>query len=272
MRKIFSLLFAAFIAVTASATTAADTIDTKTAKRTARELKDTDKNLINAALKGWKLKIGAGFNIGGASPLPLPKEIRKIESFNPLLNVMLEADVHKKFGKSRWGVMLGARFEMKGMETDAQVKGYRLSAHEADGAEVKGVWTGGVKTKLKNSYVTVPVLATCQINQRWRVGAGPYFSYLLDGEFKGEAHHGYIRDTDPTGPKTEMESATYDYSSALRKFHWGVQAGAEWNAYKHLVVTAYLQWGINGIFPHDFEDVSFALYPIYGTVGFAYEF
>mgnify|MGYP003547469596 FL=1 len=33
-----------------------------------------------------------------------------------------------------------------------------------------------------------------------------------------------------------------------------------------------LQWGLNGIFPSDFESVTFDLYPIYATLGFSYVF
>lgn len=102
--------------------------------------------------------------------------------------------------------------------------------------------------------------------------AGPYFSYMFNGSFTGEAYDGYIRDQNPTGEKAEVSRATYDFSSSLRHFSWGVQAGGEFQAYKHLTVFANLQWGLNGIFPDNFESVTFALYPIYATVGFAYLF
>jgi hypothetical protein len=58
----------------------------------------------------------------------------------------------------------------------------------------------------------------------------------------------------------------------LRRFHWGVQVGGEFRAYKHLAVFANLQWGLNGIFPSDFNSVTFDLYPIYGNLGFSYLF
>ncbi len=274
MYKIFSLLFAAAFSLNATAGTLteipADDLD-KTVSD-VRPVEDSDKNLLKAALKGWTVKLGAGFNIGGAAPLPLPAEIRKIEGFKPRVNFAIQGDASKQFGKSRWGMMVGVRFEMKGMETDAKVKSYRLRATNPDGGVVNGVWTGNVKTKVNNSYLSFPILATCKFGERWKIGFGPYLAYMINGEFSGEAYDGYIRDTDPTGEKAEVAVATYDYSSSLRHFHWGVQAGAEFRAYKHLLVTAYLQWGLNDIFPDDFADVSFALYPIYGTVGFAYEF
>ena len=47
------------------------------AQREVEPAKETDTNLIKAALKGWHVRLGAGFNIGGTSPIPLPAEIRQ---------------------------------------------------------------------------------------------------------------------------------------------------------------------------------------------------
>lgn len=234
---------------------------------------DTDDNLLKAALKGWHVRIGAGLNIGGTAPLPLPREIRDIRSYSPKFNVAIEGDVHKLFNKSKWGMLLGVRLETKGMKTDAGVKNYHMEAVNADGSgKINGAWTGGVVTEVSLSCLTFPVLATYDISPRWQVSAGPYFSWIYNGKFTGEAHDGYIRDQNPTGEKAEVTRATYDFSGDLRRFNWGVQAGGMFKAYKHLAVRADLQWGLNGIFPSDFSSVTFDLYPIYATVGFAYLF
>ena len=137
---------------------------------------------------------------------------------------------------------------------------------------VSGYWTGKVETRVKNSYLTIPVVALYQINERWNISAGAYASYLLDGEFSGAAYDGYLREGDPTGEKTELGNAAYDFSNDICKFQYGVQAGAEYKIYKHLAIFADLKWGLNGIFPSDYSSVTFALYPIYGTLGFTYIF
>lgn len=237
-----------------------------------KEAKETDTNLIKAALKGWHVRLGAGFSIGGTSPLPLPAEIREIKSYNPTLCIQLGAEAHRKFDK-HWGVMWGVRFETKGMKTDARVKNYHMEAVNDEGTgKVEGAWTGKVKTEVNNKYLTFPILATYSFNDRWMVQAGPYFSYLINGDFSGKAYDGYIRDQDPTGQKAEVSSASYNFSGNLRRFAWGVQLGGEFKAYKHLSVSADLTWGLNSIFPSNFTSVTFALYPIYGTLGFHYLF
>ncbi len=241
--------------------------------QTKKEVSDTDKNLINAALKGWHIRLSAGYNIGGTAPLPMPREIRGIESYNPGLNLSIEGTVEKMFGKGNWGMRWGVRLEAKGMTTKAETKNYHMEAWNTDGSgQVIGAFTGKVKTNVNNTYLTLPVLAVYRINERWNISAGAYASYLLDGEFTGTAYDGYIRDQNPTGEYTDVTRAEYDFSEDIRKFNWGLQAGVEYKAYKHLALFANLQWSMNGIFPSDYGSVTFTLYPIYGTLGFTYLF
>lgn len=260
MKRITTAFLAAFLALSISA-------------QERSRISDTDNNLIKAALKGWHIRLSAGYNLGGAAPLPLPREIRSIDQYNPGLNFAVEGTVEKMFGKGNWGVRWGIRLETKGMTTKAKTKNYHMEAWNTDGSgKVVGAFTGKVKTNVSNSYLTLPVLAVYRINERWNVSAGAYASYLLDGEFTGSAYDGYIRDQDPTGEYADVTRAEYDFSNDLRKFNWGLQAGAEYRAYKHLALFANLQWSMNGIFPSDYGSVTFPLYPIYGTLGFTYLF
>lgn len=253
MKNIYATLFAVMIALTATA-------------QERSFISNTDKNLQNAEKAGWQVRLSAAYNIGGTSPIPLPVEVRAIEGFNPGLHFSIAGDVQKGITEA-WALRCGIRFETKGMTTDADTKMYHM---ELEGIE--GVFTGKVKTKVKNSYLTLPVVGVYNISTRWSVNAGAYVSYLVDGEFSGSAYNGYLREKDPTGPKQEIPSAGYEFSDKLRKFNWGLQAGFEYRAYKHLGVFANLLWSMNGIFPTDFGGVTFALYPIYGSLGFAYIF
>lgn len=238
--------------------------------------KNENKTLLNAALHGWEYEIRAGISIGGASPLPLPAEIRSIDSYNPTLAILLEGNAIKWFGTDKkWGLTTGVRLESKNMTTRATVKNYSMEIIGSDGNRLKGNWTGGVRTKLRNSYVTVPVLATRKFGQRWSVKLGPYFSYLMEGDFSGDVYEGYLREGNPTGQKivfADGAMATYDFHHDLNRFQWGVQAGADWKAFKHLKVFADLTWGLNDIFKKDFHTISFAMYPIYLNFGFGYAF
>jgi hypothetical protein len=238
--------------------------------------KDRSENLVQSQTPGWEIRIKAGFKIGGMAPIPLPGEIREIKSYNPTLSTPLEANITKWLGADRkWGITSGLKLENKGMITKARVKNYNMEIIGDGGERVSGRWTGNVKTKVRNTCITLPVLAAYRVENRWAFRAGPYTSILTEGEFSGHVYDGYLREGDPTGPKIEFSDgriAAYDFSKELRRFAWGIQAGASWRTFKHLDLYADLSWGLNDLFKNGFNTVTFAMYPIYADIGLGYTF
>lgn len=242
----------------------------------AKAQKDENKGIIWSSLRGLEYTIKGGFNIGGTSPIPLPREIRSIDSYNPTLCVSIEGDIKKWFDtQKKWGMMIGLKLETKGMKTKATTKNYSMEIIASGGETMKGSWTGGVQTKVSLSDFTIPLVALYQLSNRVSLSAGPYISITINKEFAGYVYEGYLREIDPTGEKVEFSGdsqAPYDFSDDLRSFQWGVRIGAEWKAFKHLIVYGDLSWGLNDIFKSDFETITFAMYPIYLNIGFGYAF
>ncbi len=233
--------------------------------------KDRTSYLIKSAFRGLEYEIKAGFSIGGVSPIPLPSEIRELVSFHPTLLIAIEANATKWFN-DEWGIESGIRLEDKGMKTDARVKNYNMEMTAEDGGFMKGAWTGYVSTKVRNSYITFPILATYKISPRWVIKGGVFMSYMAEGQFSGLAYDGYLRNGDPTGQKINVTEASYDFSDDLRRFAWGGQLSGEWRAFKHLNVYADLTWGANDVFKKSFKIIEFNMYPIYLNMGFGYVF
>lgn len=237
---------------------------------------DRNRGIIQSALYGLEYEIRAGFNIGGTTPLPLPAEIRALTSYQPNVNLAIEGDIIKWVDKAKeWGVILGFRMETRGMEAEARTKNYSMEIIGVGGERMKGNWTGMVKTRYRASFFTIPVLAAWNVSGRLRLTAGPYLSFMTNGDFGGYVFDGYLREGNPTGNKVSFEGdsmASYDFSEDLRNFQWGVQAGVSWRAFKHLNVHADLEWGLNDIFQKDFKTITFSMYPIYLNVGFGYAF
>lgn len=237
--------------------------------------KDRNMGIIRSALIGLEYEIKAGFNIGGTSPLPLPAEIRKINSYRPDLALSVGTNITKWLNEPHTiGLVWGLTLETKAMKTDATVKNYGMAIIQ-DGEEMSGRWTGNVKTKFRTSYITMPLMCAYKISSRWKIKGGPYISYAFEKDFSGHVYDGYLREGDPTGAKVEFKNgniATYDFSKDLRKFQWGVVIGGEWKAFKHLSVYADLNWGLNNAFKKDFDTITFNMYPIYLNTGFAYNF
>ncbi|MCO7721773.1 PorT family protein [Myroides odoratimimus] len=249
---------------------------TTTSAQNQEELKESDKNSFEKFFtENIDYQIRAHFSIGGSSPLGLPREIRKINSYNPGLQLGLEANATKWLTDDKqWGVRLGLRFEGKGMTTKANVKGY-LTEIIQDNSKVRGYFTGDVKTKVRNTYLTVPVNVVYSINDNWNIYGGLYFSALIDKTFDGYVSNGHLRQTDPNGIKLTFEddsSAPYDFSDEVRKFQWGTQVGAEWKMNNHFFLLGELSYGFNGVLNSDFDAISFSMHNIYLNLGFGYQF
>ena len=93
----------------------------------------------------------------------------------PTMLIAIEGNATKWF-TNKWGVEVGIRLENKGMKTDAKVKNYNMEMTASDGGYMKGAWTGYVSTKVRNSYLTFPVLASYKISPRWAIKGGAFLS------------------------------------------------------------------------------------------------
>ena len=135
--------------------------------------------------KKFEYRIKAGFNIGGTLPIPLPAEIRKIESYSPTMAFTVEGSVLRWF-TPKWALTTGLRFETKGMNAGAKVKNYQMTLLIENGdktGEMSGRFTGRIKTRVQNEYITLPILVVRELSPRWEIKLGPYIAYRIDGSF-----------------------------------------------------------------------------------------
>ena len=221
-------------------------------------------------LGNYEFRLRAGFNIGGSAPLDFPAQIREICSYNPTMAFSIEGNVTRNINP-RWGIQTGLRFETKGMKTDARVRNYMMRLSQG-GQTIQGLFTGNVITKVKDEYLTIPLMMVYNLNKRWDLKFGGYASFLLNGSFSGIAYDGYIRDRVPTNPKMEISEAPYDFSEEIKRFDVGLALGADYMIYKRFSVYADLMWGFNSLFPDTFTAISFKMYNIYLNMGFSYLF
>lgn len=236
---------------------------------------DRPSSIDKSIALGLEYEVNAGINLGGASPLPLPVEIREINSYMPLLNMQIGANVIKWLDcEHKWGIKAGLRLEVKGMETKATVKNYGMEIIQND-KKLSGKWTGHVQTRYSSQQLAFPVVGLYRINKRWDINFGAYVAYAFKNSFDGYVYDGYLREGNPTGNKVTFEDdaqATYDFGDNLRRFQWGLQCGGAWKALNRLSVNANITWGLNDIFESSFKTVSFNMYPIYLNIGFGYIF
>jgi hypothetical protein len=224
-------------------------------------------------LESIKLKVRAGYSIGGTAPLGIPATIRSVDAYRLTTSFMGGVDAMTQIS-GNWGAMVGVRFENKGMDTEITTKNYYMEVVKGD-SHLAGMYTGSVRQKVTEWMFTVPVMATYQVGKKVQLKAGPYVSLLINKDFSGYVFDGYLRQNNPTGAKIVMgheanERATYDFSDDMRRFQTGVMVGADWQVCKKLGVSADLSWGLSGIHKSDFKTIEQTLYPIYGTISVFY--
>ena len=220
-----------------------------------------------------QLKVRAGYNIGGTTPIPLPETIRSIDSYSLTPSFMVGIDAMLPLNK-KWGISAGLHFENKGMKAEVTTKSYHMEVIKG-GTHLSGLFTGHVSQKITQWMLTVPVQATLGLGKKVMLKGGPYVSFLLSKGFSGIASDGYLREGNPTGAKILMgdeegEWATYEFDDDMRSVQFGIGVGVDWQVYKCLGVSADLNWGLTGIFPGDFKTIEQTLYPIYGRIGVFY--
>ncbi|TDQ75242.1 porin family protein [Sphingobacterium yanglingense] len=213
-----------------------------------------------------------GGKIGGAAPLSLPVEIRKIKSYNPNLPFYVGAKANYAID-SKWGVAVGAIFEGKGMDAKARVKGYKTTFSAVNDSEgkLRGYYTGDITTKIHNLYISVPVQATYQVSERWNVQAGPYVAFAVRKKFYGEAFDGYLRHETPTGDKINIDKADYDFSNSVRNIDVGMSLGAKYAINNKFSALAQFDYGFNNIMKTGFESISFGMHNIFMNIGVGYK-
>lgn len=216
----------------------------------------------------------AAYGIGGTAPVGMPATIRALNSYTPQFNPMIGVDATLPLSNDgRWGVMAGLQFENKAMDEDAQVKNYHMEITRG-GQTLAGMFTGDVKTKVTEWMFTIPVQATFLID-KVNLKMGPYVSLLVNRDFSGWAHNGYLRVDDPTGAKVELgeaqdERGEYDFTSSMRRAQMGINVGADWHLNNKFGLFADLSWGLTGVHKSSFKTIEQTLYPIYGKIGVTY--
>lgn len=219
-------------------------------------------------------RVRLGYSLGGTAPVGLPATIRHLNSYTLMPNLQVGVEAEKPV-TDKLGVLIGLRLENKGMQTDAEVKNYHI-AFDRGGSHLEGQFTGNVHTKVTEWMFTIPVQATYNLSQRFKIKAGPYVSFVTGRDFSGYAHDGYLRVGNATGPRVNIGSSpdqrgSYDFTEHMRRFQVGVSAGIDWNFYQQFGAYFDLNWGLNGIHHSNFKTIQQTLYPIFGTIGLSYK-
>ncbi len=213
-----------------------------------------------------------GYNIGATAPIPLPAEVRKINSYNPKFNP--QAGINFNYSAhEKWGVGAGVAIDWKGMRVKDEVKYMHTSVVLAEGGDkLTGYFVGKNMTNVNTTYLTVPIYGTYRVNDKWRLKLGIYAAKTLSSTFDGNVNDGYIRIDTPTGQKQEIdgEGANFDFSDDVRDYDFGLLGGGEFKLTERLGIYGNLSWGLIPYFYKGSNPIEFTMNNIYGTIGISY--
>lgn len=211
--------------------------------------------------------ITAGYNFGASAPYTLPNNIRSIDRYKLLFTPSIGYEIHYSLD-THWGIGAGARIDVKGMDITDSVQYFHTILTMDDG-EFEGDFSGTNQTTVKNTYLAVPVYATYQ-SGNWNFRFGAYVAYALSRSFKGSVSDGYIRKGDSLGEKVLIDESKFDFSDEIRRWDWGLHAGAGHKIGQAWSINLNIQTGFEPIFPSDFRGVGYKLRNINLNIGAAF--
>ncbi|MEG1543129.1 MAG: porin family protein [Tannerellaceae bacterium] len=223
--------------------------------------------------RNWESKVFIGYNLGGTTPLPLPAEIRKVNSWSPGFSGTVAFHI-SHWLTPKWGLTTGLAIDLKGMAISADVKYMNTSLVVGEGAQTgtfSGTFSGKNNTTVRNAYLVLPVLAAYRLSPTWTFRLGGYIATQQNAKFEGDASDGYIRNGGPAGDRINIDRATFDFSEHIRKVDAGLMASADWFFTDKMALTGQLSWGLVPIFPSDFNGIPYKMYNVYLMLGLAYK-
>lgn len=213
-----------------------------------------------------------GFNFGATAPMPIPAEVRKVNSYNPKINPQIGINAIYNL-TDKWGIGTGLTLDWKGMRVTDRVKYMYTSVILVDGGDkLTGYFVGKNKTNVDMTYLSIPVYGTYSFNEKWQVKLGIYAAKTLSSTFDGNVNDGYIRIDTPTGQKQEItgEGATFDFSKDTRDYDFGLLGGGEFRLTNRIGFYGNMTWGLLPYFYSGSNPIKFKLHNMYGTIGVTY--
>lgn len=221
-------------------------------------------------------KLVVGYNFGATAPVPIPREVRSINSywpqFTPYLGYNISYNINNKFY-----LETGIALDIKGMGVRDEVK-YTYTDVWMDGNNIKGYFTGKNETEVKITYTTIPIRLGYRLSDTWALRIGGYVSYRNSSEFSGTVWDGYLRKTENkdiiNSEYLEIPNkgdAKFDFGKDMRNFDMGLSAGFDHTLNNKFGISCDFTYSLTPIFPNSFTGIDMKMRNIYLSVGMSYK-
>jgi len=228
--------------------------------------------------KGLDWFLNLGLNMGGSMPVPVPEEVRKINSFNPKINPHIGISTVYNLN-NKWGIGTELSLGIKGMRVTDEVKYMHTKVLVSDKnsqkqREAEGYFVGKNMTNVNIQYLSLTFSGIYSFSDKWQVKAGVYAASILKSKFTGNVSDGYLREGTPNGLRVDIEAdnpATFDFSDNMRDFDAGFVLGGKYHITERIGAFVNFNCGLTDIFFRDQSPIEFKMQNLYLSFGVSYK-
>lgn len=219
-----------------------------------------------------RMVIYAGLHIGGVAPASIPQEIRSIESYRPVTPISLGVEFPFYHINDKWSLSSGLNLVNKGMKSSAFAENFKamIDLEDTPYRNMIGYFTGSVNSSFNNLYLELPVSAHFELNPHWSFQGGIMIDQALARSFEGGVSSAYIRIGEPTAPKIEISSASFNTSRVVRKADVGLHLGATYNLGQVWQIRGVLNYGLTNVIDAPSENIPIKLHNTFLTLSAGY--
>lgn len=221
-----------------------------------------------------KLRVSAGFNLGGVAPTYIPPQIRRINNFSPVYPFSFELEVPLLYINKQWSLHTGLGLESRSMKAGAYVENFRgeIDLENTVFQDIVGYFTGSVESTFHNWYLSLPLRAYYIHNEKWSFLGGLSISKTVHRRFEGGVQDAYIRIGLPTSEKIAVPRGSFDLSNQIRKTDIGVHVGSDYTIDKRWAVKGMMNYGLSNVIDAPFENIPVKLHNIFLNTSLVYSF
>lgn len=223
---------------------------------------------IKAQKPKWQFVPTLGIDIGAVIPIPYssaPEGAEATPKPMPVLGIGIQHNINK-----RWN--LGAEINYHILAIDAAVD-VVSQPFWSDDRSYATYFTGEAYTITELQFVEIPITAYFNINKRWSVVFGPYFSVITKGKLETEGKNGWIsadkEDTD-TAPLPGTQNTFFNFNDELANYDVGALLGTQFKISERINFWARFNVGFKSLFKPDFQNIDYDMYQVRFSLGVSY--
>ncbi len=124
-------------------------------------------------------------------------------------------------------------------------------------------YSGIARGKFKNNYITMPLLLSYKVSEKFNLFTGPQLSYLIIGKSSGTAD--VVVGADPNYPYTSVKDEPFNESKYLNKWDFSFVFGSMFELNNRISLNLNLSRGFNSVFNKDYQNTDKIVRNIYAS-------